>query len=73
MNCFDIWFGRYGFLELGFSAGQTGYTGAWPGFWATRCAKLAVVRIQNLEVTISAFQRLLKHTIPITAATVTAV
>jgi hypothetical protein len=32
-------------------SGQTGYTGAWSGFWATRWVKLAVVRIQNLEVT----------------------
>jgi hypothetical protein len=22
MTCFDIWFGRYGFLKSGFSAGQ---------------------------------------------------
>jgi hypothetical protein len=35
-TCFDIRFGRYGFLKSGFSARQIleqpGYTGAWSGF-----------------------------------------
>jgi hypothetical protein len=43
MICFYIQFGRYGFLKSGFSAGQTGYTGAWSDFWATRWVKLARV------------------------------
>jgi hypothetical protein len=43
ITCFDIRFSRYGFLKSGFSAGQIGYTGAWPSFWATRLVKLAGV------------------------------
>jgi hypothetical protein len=41
MTYFDIRLGRYGFPKPGFNAGQTGYTGAWLEFWATRWVKLA--------------------------------
>jgi hypothetical protein len=39
MIYFDIRFGRYRFLNSDFHTDQvldTGYTGAWSGFWATR-------------------------------------
>jgi hypothetical protein len=75
-TCFDIRFGHYRFLKSGFSAGQIldrlGIC-PWSGFWAIRWVKHAVVRIQNLEVTNSAFRPLLKHTFFITAATVIAI
>jgi hypothetical protein len=47
---------------------QTGYTGVWSGFWATRWEKLIGVWIQDLNITCSAFQRLLLHTFPMPTA-----
>jgi hypothetical protein len=52
---------------------QTVYTSAWSGFGATRLVKLAVVRIQSMDVTSSSFRRLLKHMFLITAAMVMAI
>jgi hypothetical protein len=34
--CFNIRLSCYEFLKTGFTAGQTGYTGAWSGFWPVR-------------------------------------
>jgi hypothetical protein len=53
-TCFDIRFGRYGILKSGFGAGPFLHRLDIPVlgqvFGPPRCAKLAVVRIQNLEV-----------------------
>jgi hypothetical protein len=60
---------RYGLVAMDFKVrflfqtdyGQTGYAGAWSGFWATRWVKLASLWIQILKVTNSAFRHLLRH------------
>jgi hypothetical protein len=58
-TCFDTRFDRYEFFEVRFQhwtdSGQTGYTGAWSDFWASRCVILAGVYIQHLKITCSAF------------------